>query len=98
MSSEAISMTVAHDLEHGLDPFARAPAPEEDWQALHRLVRGAVPLTSIPREALDNVSAVAAAVTMRFDLHDAPEAPELAPPAWQLAALQALRGEQASTH
>jgi predicted RNase H-like HicB family nuclease len=102
MAAEAIMLCVVDDISNGADPFDRKPAPQEDWATLHRYMRGAVPFDSIPDEALDKVSAVAAAVTLGIRSRPADasvdESLELPPPAWQFATLAAMRGAGAGVH
>ncbi len=101
MASEAVLECVKSDIEHDLNPSDRQPAPEKEWEPLFKLLKTGRPLDAIPAEETDQISVVAGQlrVTVRCEDHTTHEKLSLIPPAWQVAALEALRSSnRLSTH
>ncbi len=84
MAHEAAAMTLAHDLEHGLDPGRRS-APEDIWQKWRKLMaeHKARPLDTVMRGEKDLTRvATQVHIQVRMDERTASEAETSNPLAW----------------
>jgi len=52
MAAEATCLALDDDFRNGRDPFARTPAPQEDWAMLFATMRYGKPLEAIPKDQL----------------------------------------------
>lgn len=92
MVREAVVMAVNDDLEAGLDPLERAPAPDEYWGVFDHVHRMGCPVDQVR----DRSRITALVTKLKITRPDHPaldghgETEEL-PPAWQIAALESLR-------
>lgn len=89
MSVEAVQMLIDDDIEHGLNPFTRSPAPEEEWAPLHSLIQNCVPLDAVPPDQRSQLWTVAAQLQVSV-LERSKSAPKLEPPPWRMASFEKM--------
>ncbi|HKY39613.1 MAG TPA: hypothetical protein VJN18_26925 [Polyangiaceae bacterium] len=85
MGREAVDLVIRSDAEAGQDPFERDPAPQEDWDTFHDLLRNAVPLKHVPREKWGTATLVAVpySVCVRDIAEEQEQIEQL--PAWMIS-------------
>jgi predicted RNase H-like HicB family nuclease len=97
MICEACELSMNADLEDGLDPFDREPAPDEDWNPYYAIMKQSIPLSRVPAEKRNKLKAIAGEIVAT--LHEKSE--HIEPllnltPAWQhLASRDAARSSVA---
>jgi len=95
MAREAVLEVIGDDLRNGREPLERPMAEDECWQLLARAYQRARPLTDIKDRSKIRMAVAQLRVTIpaaALPEHARPPEPEaeLAPPAWQIAALREM--------
>lgn len=99
MAKEAVILCMRDDIDAGLDPLDRPSAPMECWVPFFEIIRNPIAFGSLKPEQQSSVQAVAGQLHVGVHLFelDKPtsfDEPELAPPAWQIAAFRTTGSSQ----